>query len=190
MGMKTKDLVVVREGSHLMLSVVMVVRHLPMPIIQARVQGRGLEEDVVLVVLEDWVGGHQLEEHVSLSWPVVQGRSGVWLGAASLHWLSMCFHFFLATAESHHLWTCLSCPTTALVLIAGELEERWSDPPSAGSGCWQCWWSFKHWPTGHPSSRLQQHPPPDKKINTKKNKYSEYSIEELTLFQFLTCWRH
>ena len=62
MGMKTKDLVVVREGSHLMLSVVMVVRHLPMPIIQARVQGRGLEEDVVLVVLEDWVGGHQLEE--------------------------------------------------------------------------------------------------------------------------------
>ena len=77
MGMKTKDLVVVREGSHLMLSVVMVVRHLPMPIIQARVQGRGLEEDVVLVVLEDWVGGHQLEEHVSLSWPVVQGRSGV-----------------------------------------------------------------------------------------------------------------
>ena len=60
-----------------MLSVVMVVRHLPMPIIQARVQGRGLEEDVVLVVLEDWVGGHQLEEHVSLSWPVVQGRSGV-----------------------------------------------------------------------------------------------------------------
>ena len=47
MGMKTKDLVVVREGSHLMLSVVMVVRHLPMPIIQARVQGRGLEEDVV-----------------------------------------------------------------------------------------------------------------------------------------------
>ena len=72
--------------------------------------GTGLEEEVVLVVLE---GGGSSTWRTRFA--VLACCAGTkWSfdsGAAYLHWLSMCSPL-LETAESHHLWPSLSCPTT------------------------------------------------------------------------------